>query len=208
MTDFIWGANKCVPKLKDADDSDSDDSDDVSIYRSQNEIWFNHGVAPKSIDKLIKLVYEIIHDEKLSAYRENNNLEIIIHFDSLGGYVDSAFKFIDFVGILQKKNIKFRSIINGRACSSATLMAIVCDKKQITKHSYAMLHEMSSMTSGSITHLRSYQKHLDMAQDHIITAYTDNNKNITKAELEELMLKETWFSAQDYKLKGFVDEIL
>lgn len=210
MTDFIWGSINCTSsKNISNDDSSSDDIDDVNIYRNQNEIWFNYGVTPKSVDTLIKLVYEIIHDDKLSAYRENNNLEIIIHFDSSGGYVSSAYKFIDFVRILQKKNIKFRSIINGKACSAATLMAIVADKKQITRHSYAMIHELSTMVSGSITHLRSYQKHLDIAHEHFIETYTENNScNITRQEIEDIMLRETWFNAQEYKQKGFVDEIL
>jgi ATP-dependent Clp protease, protease subunit len=210
MTDFIWGNEMLHNKeLKETD-----------VYRCQNEIWFNYGVTTESIDKLIKLVYAVVHDEKLSAYRDNNELEIILHIDSGGGLVSSAFKFIDFIKQLQKKKIKLRTIINGRACSAETLMAIVADKKQITEHSYAMIHELSSVTWGSMTQLRSYQKHLDSVHDHITQIYLKHNllkkdsskQNeegvITSEEIENIMNKETWFSADEYKKAGFVDEIL
>ena len=213
MTDFIWGNDINMHSAKDLKDTD--------VYRSQNEIWFNYAVCSASIDKLIKLVYEVVHDEKLSAYRDNNELEIILHIDSGGGLISSAFKFIDFIKQLQKKNIKLRTIINGRACSAATLMAVVGDKRHMTEHSYAMIHELSSVTWGSMTQLRSYQKHLDSTHEKITNIYFNNNRNntnscndednneqISKEEIEIIMNKEMWFSAQEYKHKGFIDEIL
>jgi len=209
MTDFIWGHLGNVSN-KNAKDSDSDDdtNDETAVYRNQNEIWFNCGVNAKNIDSLIKLVYEIVHDEKLSAYRENNNLEIIIHIDSSGGYVSSAFKFIDFMQCLKKKGVKFKSIINGKACSSATLIAIVADSRQITQHSYAMIHELSSGVYGKITEIRSYQKHLDMCHKHIIETYITHNPALTVETIEAIMTSERWFSAQEYKTMGFVNDII
>ena len=204
MTDFIWGHDTLIIKeLKDTD-----------VYRSQNELWFNCSVTRESIDKLIKLVYSVIHDEKLSAYRDNNELEIVLHIDSGGGVISSAFKFIDFMKQLKKKGVKWRTIINGHACSAATIIAVVADKRQITEHSYAMIHELSSVTWGSMTQLRSYQKHLDSVHDKLIKIYIDHagekntDDNTTKEEIEAIMNKETWFSAQEYKDKGFVDEVL
>ena len=32
--------------------------------------------------------------------------------------------------------------------------------------------------------------------------------NMFKEEIEQIMLKETWFTAEEYKNKGFVDEII
>lgn len=206
--DFIWGET-------------NDDTKDIKaheLYRSHNEIWFSHSINNESINKLIKLVYEVIHDDKLSAYRENNDLEIILHIDSAGGIVSSAFKFVDFIQQLQKRNIKLRTIINGKACSSATLIALSGNKKQITKHSYAMIHELSSVTWGNYTQIRSYQRHLDTVHDFIVQAYLQNNNIYNKAletdvqkykdEIEQMMLKETWFTSEEYKNKGFVDEII
>ena len=206
--DFIWG--DC-----------SDDSKDIKVhelYRSHNEIWFSHSVNNESINKLIKLVYEVIHDDKLSAYRENNDLEVILHIDSGGGVVSSAFKFIDFIQQLQKKNIKLRTIINGKACSAATLIALAGNKKQITRHSYAMIHELSSVTWGNYTQIKSYQRHLDTIHNFIVQMYLQQNnvynKNSEedidkiKDEIEEIMQKETWFTSEEYKAKGFVDEII
>lgn len=205
MTDFIWStAEFSTKETKVAD-----------LYRSHNEIWFSTDIHSESINKLIKLMYEIIHDEKLSAYRDDNGLEIIIHIDSGGGILSSTFKFIDFCKQLQKKNIRLRTIINGKACSAATLMAIVGNKRQITKHSYAMIHELSSATWGSMTQMRSYQKHLDYVHDQMIDIYLEHlsfinneNKKLERSDIESLLNKETWFSAIEYKNNGFVEEII
>lgn len=208
MTDFIWATAEFSTKETKATD----------LYRSQNEIWFNTDIHNESINKLIKLMYEVIHDEKLSAYRDDTGIEIILHLDSGGGVLSSTFKFIDFCKQLQKKNIKIRTIINGKACSAATLMAIIGNKRQITKHSYAMIHELSSATWGSMTQMRSYQKHLDHVHDQMLEIYTEhlshnqpNNteyKKLEQSEIESLLNKETWFSSTEYKNKGFVDEII
>jgi ATP-dependent Clp protease, protease subunit len=205
--DFIWGET-----------NDEKDVKQHELYRSHNEIWFSHLINNETINKLIKLVYEVIHDDKLSAYRENNDLEIILHIDSGGGIVSSAFKFIDFIQQLQKRNIKLRTIINGKACSAATLIALAGNKKQITKHSYAMIHELSSVTWGNYTQMKSYQRHLDTIHEFIVQLYLQQNNIYNKAndeeqakhkdEIEKIMLKETWFTADEYKQKGFVDEII
>lgn len=177
------------------------------IYRFQNEIFFNASVNVETINRLIKFVHEVIHDEKLSAYREQNDLEIILHIDSHGGVVKDAFKFIDMVRQLQKKKIKLRTIINGAACSSATLMAIVADKKQMTKNSYAMIHEISSVLWGQYTQMKSYMKHLDTVQKSIANLYKEYT-NLEEEEINLMMGKESWFSADEYLEKGFVDELI
>ena len=200
MTDFLLGNLQ-------KDDVDIQPTD---IYRTQNEIWFSFSVNNESINKVIKLMYEIIHDEKLSAYRENNDLEIILHIDSGGGLVSSAFKFIDFVKQLQKKNIKLRTIINGKACSAATLMAIIGDKRQITKHSYAMIHELSSSTWGSFSQLKSYQKHLDSTHNQIVDLYIHHNNliSVTKSECECMHNKNTGNADSTIMNKQQIEDIM
>lgn len=210
MNDLIWGDDN----IENIDNSIKD----TSLYRSHNEVWFNCSINNDTINKLIKLMYEIIHDEKLSAYRESSSeIEIILHIDSPGGCVRSALKFVDFVTLLKKKNIKLRTIINGYAASAATIIAIIGDSKEITPNSSAMIHELSSSFSGNYTHIKSYSKHLDFLHTKIVDIYT-THKNpqsghptpLEKKEdinIEELLLKQTWMNADEYLQIGFVDKI-
>jgi ATP-dependent protease ClpP protease subunit len=200
MTDFIWGGSPAVL-------GHNHDIKEENLYRSQNEIWFSCDVKTLTINKLIKLMYAVIHDEHLSAYREKGELEIVIHIDSYGGEVKAAFKFIDFVKQLQSKSVKVSTIINGAACSAATLMAIVGSKRQITEHSYAMIHELSSVVWGEYTKIKSYTHHLDTLHNQIVALY-EKKCSLEKEAIQTLLEKETWFSAQEYLEKGFVDEVI
>lgn len=214
MNSLYWGGKEYSKEGKFEVLYSNIDSDD--LYRERNEIWFSCCVSQKSINKLIKLIYEAIHDDKLSAYKDAEDFfEVIIHIDSYGGHPGSAFKFIDFVEQLKKKKIKFRTIINGRACSAATLMAIVGNKKQITKHSYAMIHELQAVSGGYHTHIRSYQNYLNELQQQIVDTYNtyknktnDEEEKVNIDQIERWMAGETWFNAKSYLDIGFIDEII
>ena len=210
MNDFIWGNEESIKNLEKS-------VKDTSLYRSHNEVWFNCSINNDTINKLIKLMYEIIHDEKLSAYRESSSeIEVILHIDSPGGSVRSVLKFYDFVTLLKKKNIKLRTIINGYAASAATIMAIIGNVREITPSSTTMIHELSSVFSGNYSHIKSYMKHLDFLHERLIHIYKthSNNTNLPKSndntnnvDIEELLLLETWMNAEQYLELGFVDKI-
>jgi len=198
-TDFIWGGSNQVLAHNDIKEE--------NLYRSQNEIWFSCDVQTRTINKLIKLMHAVIHDEHLSAYREKNELEIVIHIDTYGGEVKAAFKFVDFVKQLQNKNITIVTIINGAACSAGTIMAIVGTKRQMTEHSFTMIHELSSVMWGEYSKMKSYSSHLDTVHNQIIDLYV-KKANMEKENVASLLQKETWFSAQAYLENGFIDEII
>lgn len=209
MNNIIWsGIHPHTPE-KSQDTSYTSDE----LFRARNEIWFSCSVNQSTINKTIQLVHEIIHDDKLSAYRDvDEGFEIIIHIDSYGGLPSSAFKFIDCIEQLKKKKIRFRTIINGRACSAATLMALIGDKKQITRHSYAMIHELQCVTGGYHTHIKSYLKYLASLHTQIVDVYNNYRSKkvspVTVETIEKWMSEETWFDANDYLSNGFVDEII
>lgn len=198
MMNYMWGEET----------NESGTMKETHLYRFGNEIWFNYRICEESINKIIKLIYEIIHDEKYSAFRDTTEkkLEIILHIDSPGGCIKSIFKFIDFIHLLKKRNIKLRTVINGYAASAATLMAIVGDEREITAHSYAMIHELTSAVHGKYTQIKSYTKCLDFLHNKIIALYKQYNPNLNN--IEEMLNRETWLDAEEYLAQGFVDKII
>ena len=205
MANYSWGDNTNVVCSEHS-------IKEHNLYRTLNEIWFNCEVKDESINKLIKLMYEIIHDDKMSAYREKAvPIEIILHIDSYGGSVKSMFKFIDFVYLLKKRDVRLRTIINGCAASAASLMAIVGDERQMTAHSYAMIHELSTIYSGTYTHIKSYSKCIDFLQRKISDIYVKHRvqrDGMPELDIADMLQKETWMDADEYQKLGFVDTIL
>lgn len=180
--------------------------DDDLIYAIGTEIHFNDDVTKRTIEKLIKLINKVIHEKKQNF--NDDKLTITYVVDSPGGCVSSILKFVDFVTITKEKypEIEFVSIITGLAASAGTIMAIVADKRLITKNASAMIHELSSGNEGKFTHMSSYIKWLTNLNDTLVNIYVEKSSQ-TKEDIELLLKNETWYSAEDYLKAGFVDKI-
>ena len=81
------------------------------------------------------------------------------------------------------------------------------DKRLITKSTHTMIHKLSAGNSGKYTHLVSYTKHLNNLHNILCDIYMEKC-NLTRDELEKLLVSETWYTAEEYKAHRFVDEIV
>jgi ATP-dependent protease ClpP protease subunit len=180
------------------------------IYAIGNEIHFSTPVEKLTIQEVIRLMSTMIHEhkEKFKDKGEPDPLKIVYIVDTPGGDVSAVLKFVDFISIAKQKNkfVEFISIISGTAASAGTTMSIIADKRYMTKNAYAMIHELSTGSSGKYTELMSYAKHLENVHTRMVKIYCDVTKK-SKEEIEGLLRKETWFCAEDYLKFGFVDEI-
>jgi ATP-dependent protease ClpP protease subunit len=120
----------------------------------------------------------LIHDHKKKSDEDPEKLNIIYIVDSPGGSVTSILKFVDFINVAKKKYpfVEFTSIVTGLTASAGTIMAIVADKRFMTKNAHAMVHELSSGNQGKYTEFRSYVKFLDQLHDKLVTIYCDKTK--------------------------------
>jgi ATP-dependent protease ClpP protease subunit len=173
------------------------------IYSIGTEIHFTDDINKESIEKLIKEISNIIEDNE-----DDEELNIVYIVDSPGGCVNSVLKFVDYLDMVRKSKpyIKFTSIITGLVASAGTIMSIVADKRLMTKHAHAMIHELSSGNSGKYTQLMSYSNFLSELHKTLLDIYLENSKK-EKEEMESILNAETWFNASDYLKHGFVDEI-
>lgn len=221
-TDIYWGVdNNRKRKYNDDDDGSNNndnkkinrdkfklvDDDDVHIYKVGNEIQFSSPITLESIQKIIKLIGEMVYEhQKINKSKE---LTISYTIDSPGGSVLSILKFVDFINGVKKKhpNIKFVSIITGLAASAGTIMALTADRRVMTKNAYAMVHELSSGNSGKYTFLASHMEFIDQLHDKLVNIYVESTGKSVE-DIEAIMKKETWFSATQYKNMNFIHEII
>ncbi len=209
--DINWGGDKDYDednKKYKVDNDRTNFVDEKFVYTIGNEIHFTAGINKISIQEIIRQMTKLIHDHKKKSDEESEKLNIIYTVDSPGGSVTSILKFVDFISLAKKKYpfVEFTSIITGLTASAGTIMAIVADKRYMTKNAHAMVHELSSGNQGKYTEFRSYCKFLDQLHEKLVNIYCDKTKK-SREEVESIMRNETWFSADEYLKYGFVEEI-
>ncbi len=205
------------------------DKYEKSIFiAGKNEIHFNAQVDGDSITRIKKLISIIIDenkrklvkfdaDGKIPAERENDPKFVITYIvHSPGGSVHDVLDFVDYIALLKSTfaNIRFTSIITGMVASAGTIMCVIADKKQMTRFAYAMIHELSTgLGRNNYTRLNTHAKFLSHLHDTLLTIYQEsrnisiNDKKEMK-KLKKLLLKETYMTAEQYKKRKFIDEVI
>jgi ATP-dependent protease ClpP protease subunit len=178
------------------------------IYSVGTEIYFTSNVSRESIEYVIKLTTNVIQKHSDDFYDNDNKLTVTYVVDSPGGDLDAILKFVDFLDRMRKKYefIEFVSVGTGMIASAGTIMCIVADRRYITKHCKAMVHELATRLSGKYTEIKSAAKLMESSHQDIISIYKEKTGLKVKV-LEEIMMRETWFTATEYLELGFVDEI-
>lgn len=181
------------------------------IYAIGTQIHFTSSINDQSIEKLIKVFTTVIH-ENIPKFgvklEEGTEINISYIIDSPGGSVPAVLKFIDFLEMVKQKHpyMKFTSIITGLVASAGTIMSVVAHNRHMTENAFAMIHELSTGSSGKYTQLLSMADFIKSMHQKLVNIYIKHTGiNINK--LESLLQKESWFDADAYKELGFVDEV-
>jgi ATP-dependent protease ClpP protease subunit len=182
--------------------------DDSLIYSIGTQVHFTAEINNDTIEALIKEITKVVNENlpKFGATDEKVTITYIV--DSPGGSVTSVLKFVDFISMVKNKHkhIEFASIITGLAASAGTIMCVIADRKYMTKHAFAMIHELSSGNAGGYTKLLSYSKFIESMHNKLTSIYLNNCK-LDKEKLEDLLMRETWFDANQYMELGFIEDI-
>ena len=183
--------------------------DDERIYSVGTQVHFTAEINQDTIETLIKEITKVVN-ENLPKFGSKKEEKITIQYivDSPGGSVTSVLKFVDFLRLVKERHphIEFHSIITGLSASAGTIMCAVADKRFMTKHAFAMIHELSSGNMGSYTKLMSYTDFINKMHNALVDIYLDKCTQ-GKEALENLLQKESWFTASQYLELGFIDEI-
>jgi ATP-dependent protease ClpP protease subunit len=175
------------------------------VERDNNKIYFYGDVSEESTILLQKALLEAtINSKELSMIFNIEPIPIEIHIRSPGGSVLSIFGLIDYI---KNSEIPIYSFIDGYSASAATLLSIVCKKRFITKHSFMLIHQLSSNTSGKFNEMSEELNNLNLFMNTIKEIYLSNSK-INENNIDEILKHDDWFSAEKCVDLGLVDEIL
>ena len=132
------------------------------------------------------------------------DLELNLHINSEGGEV---FAVLSILHLILNNKITINTIIEGQACSAATLLAMIGKKRSITEHSYMLIHNLSSGFWGKMHEFEDEMKNLKLLTKDIRKMY-NKYTNINTRQLDQLLKKDLLLNAKICVTYGLVDEII
>ena len=132
------------------------------------------------------------------------DIEIYLHINSGGGDV---FAVLSIINLIETNKININTIIEGQACSAATILAMVGYTRQITQNSYMLIHNISSGFWGKMHEFEDEMKNLTLLTKDIKKLYKKYT-NITTKQLEQLLKKDLLLDAKTCMDYGLIDEIV
>ena len=131
------------------------------------------------------------------------NHKILLKIHSPGGEV---FDGNAIANALSRHPGGFEAQIEGLAASMATVISLGGRPVKMAENGFYMIHNPWGVTAGDATAMREQAELLDKIQTGIVNAYVAKSGQ-TAEQVQAWMDAETWFTAQEAKDAGFVDEI-
>jgi ATP-dependent Clp protease protease subunit len=153
--------------------------------------WFDmDATSPKDVDSL------------LEQSEEGEDLEV--HINSPGGHVDAG---SEIYTALKSHKGKVNVQIVGMAASAASVIAMAGDHVEISPTAQIMIHNVSGGVWGDHRAMQHGSDVLKNYNKSIANAY-QLKTGLEQSELLSMMNKETFFTAQQAKEKGFADAVM
>jgi len=199
-------------KPKKNEEEEDDDKCVELVTYEDNHIYFYDDVNTKSILTLIKYIKTLniklltVNNDLQSKYNLSVNINIYLHINSCGGFITDAFAAINYI---KNSKIPIISIIDGYAASAATLLSIVCNKRQITNFSSMLIHQLSSELSGNFEQINDDYENCKYLQNCIKKLYIENsNGKLNNKKLDTILKRDLMWDAKKCLDMGLVDEII
>lgn len=166
----------------------SESEAEVLIYGQIGADWFGEGVDAKEFARDLAGI-------TASTLR--------IRINSGGG---SVFEGVAIAAAIERHPAHTITHIDGIAASAASRIAIASDEVRMAKDAFFMIHNSRGIAFGGAKEMRDTADLLEKINGSIRDTYV--RKTGRKAdEVEAWMDAETWFTADEAKDAGFVDEV-
>ncbi len=126
-----------------------------------------------------------------------------LRINSPGG---SVFDGIAIHNALKRHSGKVTVHIDGIAASIASVIAMAGDEIVMPENAMMMIHDPSGLVWGTAADMRAMAEALDKMRDGLVSAYRDKSGQSAE-EIQDLMAKETWLTAEEAVEFGFADRM-
>ena len=140
LKDVYWASLPTLIPGSDIENMKVDDNNVVDV--KHNRIYFYSEVSRKKnlqLNLSIKnLEGDLLHGAQLAG---GDPRKLFIHINSYGGSVFAGFSSVDYITSCKVPTV---SVIEGCAASAATIMSVTANHRQINRHAYMLIHQLSS----------------------------------------------------------------
>ena len=196
--------NKSNVKKYILEDEEVEEEESECIKVIDNHIYFYSEVSTKSILELTQIIKKLTKDLLVLNIQFDTNIEIWLHINSGGGDV---FAILSCIHLIENNKININTIVEGQACSAATILSMVGKTRQITQNSYMLIHNISSGFWGKMHEFEDEIKNLKLLTNDIRKMYTKYT-NIKTKQLDQLLKKDLLLHGKICLSYGLVDEII
>lgn len=188
----------------------------LQIENRAGKLRLNDGVHKDSADKLIDELDRLYGSKAVAAQmcigevvcKADDALESVeVEINSPGGSVFEGQRIYSALRGMSARGVEITTTVNGLAASMGSVILMAGDKRQMTHGSRIMIHEASTIVRGDARTLRQNADLLESISSEIAGIYADRSGGDEKA-IRNLMLAETWMTADEAKENGFVDVVL
>jgi ATP-dependent Clp protease protease subunit len=166
----------------------SEDSAEILIYGAIGVSMWEDSVSAKQFsDELSKL------DSKIK--------NITLRINSPGGCVFQGYAIANRI---KQHSAKFTIYIDGLAASIASIIAIAGDEVVIGEGAQMMIHSAWTVAMGNARDLEKVIDRLGEIDEQLISLYVKKTGK-SRAEIRDMVEKETWLNADEAVEMGFAD---
>ena len=163
---------------------------EILIYdQIGRDFWSGEGVVAKEFAQELA---------KIPAGRQ-----ITVGINSPGGSVHDG---LAIYNLLSARRNQVTCRIDGLAASIASIIALAGSKLVMPASALLMIHDPSGMCMGTADEMREMATALEKHKEALVNVYEEKTKK-PRAEIEQAMKDETWFTASDAKAFGLVDDV-
>lgn len=184
---------------------EEEDEVTVNIYTMNNRIYFYDDINKFSALRLrVELETLANKTEYISATNHIDPIPIYLYINSEGGEVSSALAIVDYI---LNCRVPIYTVIEGEACSAATLISIVGDRRFMTQNSHMLIHQVRGGLWGRMNECEDEMKNIKTFNNKLIKLYKKYT-DITEEKLEKILKKDISWSSKTCLKLGLIDEIL
>lgn len=140
--------------------------------------------------------------KELEGLEDAENINIYIN--SYGGEVAEG---LAIYNALKRHKAKVTTVVDGFACSIASVIFAAGDERIMSNTSLLMIHNAWNFTWGDANELRKEADDLEKITQASINAYM-NIVNVEEKEIKEMMDQETWLNGQECLEMGFASKLI
>tara|TARA_Y100000389_G_C17466258_1_gene525910 strand:- start:447 stop:1172 length:726 start_codon:yes stop_codon:yes gene_type:complete len=167
-------------------------------------LTFYSPITIESCAALTSYLKQLDMNSKKLKIEYGQTFPIRLHIQSGGGMLMPTFYVCDLIKDL---DTPVHIYVDGFVASAASLISVCGTKRFMTKHSFMLIHQLQSESSGRLNEMKDEITNLDFFMENAKDIYYKNSK-ISQTTLDNLLSNELWINAEQCLQLGLIDEII